>query len=45
MLRVRHVPDPVHAELAELLGVPLLTADARSARAPGIRCAVVIRSP
>ncbi len=33
--------DAVYVALAELLGAPLLTADLRLARAPGVRCAVV----
>jgi len=32
--------DAAYVALAELLDVPLLTADARLARAPGPRCAV-----
>ena len=33
--------DAVYVALAELLGAPLLTADLRLTRAPGLRCAVV----
>ncbi|MGY1690336.1 type II toxin-antitoxin system VapC family toxin [Geodermatophilus sp. SYSU D01105] len=33
--------DAVYVALAELLGASLLTADARLARAPGVRCRVV----
>lgn len=32
--------DAAYVALAEALDVPLLTADARSTRAPGLRCAV-----
>ena len=32
--------DACYVALAEVLGCPLLTADARLARAPGLRCAV-----
>lgn len=34
--------DASYVALAELLACPLLTADARLARAPGIRCAVTV---
>ena len=34
--------DAAYVALAEALGAPLLTADARMASAPGIRCAVEI---
>jgi predicted nucleic acid-binding protein len=36
--------DAAYVALAEMLEVPLLTADARLARAPGIRCEVVVLS-
>jgi len=36
--------DAAYVALAELLEVPLLTADARLARAPGLRCRVVVLS-
>jgi len=36
--------DAVYVALAETLGARLLTADARLARAPGIRCEVVVLS-
>jgi predicted nucleic acid-binding protein len=32
--------DAQHVALAELLDVPLVTADGRLARAPGLRCTV-----
>lgn len=34
--------DALYVALAEELDAPLLTADARLARAPGLRCAVVV---
>jgi len=34
--------DAVYVALAEIIGVPLVTADARLARAPGVRCAVEV---
>ena len=34
--------DAAYVALAETLGLPLLTADRRLARAPGVRCAVEI---
>jgi predicted nucleic acid-binding protein len=34
--------DASYVALAESLGCPLLTADARLARAPGLRCAVTV---
>lgn len=34
--------DACYVALAESLGCPLLTADARLARAPGVRCAVTV---
>ncbi|MEP7018250.1 MAG: type II toxin-antitoxin system VapC family toxin [Actinomycetota bacterium] len=34
--------DASYVALAELLGCPLLTADARLSRAPGIRCPVTV---
>lgn len=36
--------DAVYVALAELLDAPLFTRDARLARAPGIRCEVVVLS-
>lgn len=42
---LRHTVSPYDAAyvaLAESLGCPLLTADARLSRAPGIRCAVTL---
>jgi predicted nucleic acid-binding protein len=36
--------DAVYVALAELLGASLLTADTRLARAPGVRCPVVLAS-
>jgi predicted nucleic acid-binding protein len=36
--------DAAYVALAEALGVPLLTADARLARAPGLRCEVELFS-
>lgn len=36
------VYDASYVALAEILGAPLLTADDRLARAPGIRCAVEV---
>lgn len=43
--QLRHVVTPYDAwyvALAEGLGVPLLTLDARLARAPGLRCEIVL---
>jgi len=37
--------EAAYVALAELLSVPLLTADGRLAAAPGIRCAVELVSP
>ncbi len=37
--------DALYVALAELLQVPLLTADARLARAPGLRCRVELIGP
>ncbi|ORM38049.1 type II toxin-antitoxin system VapC family toxin [Williamsia sp. 1135] len=37
--------DAAYVALAELLDVPLLTADVSLARAPGIRCAVEVLTP
>jgi predicted nucleic acid-binding protein len=37
--------DALYVALAELLQVPLLTADARLARAPGLRCCVELIEP
>jgi len=37
--------DAAYVALAEALGAPLLTADARMASAPGIRCEVEILAP
>ena len=37
--------DALYVALAELLQVPLLTADARLARAPGLRCRVELIEP
>jgi len=34
--------DASYVALAEMLGCPLLTADRRLARAPGVRCAVTV---
>ncbi|MGI8415835.1 MAG: type II toxin-antitoxin system VapC family toxin, partial [Nakamurella sp.] len=34
--------DATYVTLAEVLGCPLLTADARLSRAPGINCAVTV---
>ncbi len=34
--------DAWYIALAELLGCPLLTADARLSRTPGLRCAVTL---
>lgn len=34
--------DAAYVALAELLGCPLLTADARLSRAPGLRCALTL---
>ena len=34
--------DALYVALAEQLDAPLLTADARLARAPGLRCAVIV---
>jgi predicted nucleic acid-binding protein len=34
--------DATYVALAEALGVELVTADARLARAPGVRCAVTV---
>jgi len=37
--------DALDVALAERLGAPLLTADARLARAPGLRCPVEVLEP
>ena len=37
--------DAVYVALAELLGVPLLTADRKLANAPGIRCQITVLQP
>jgi predicted nucleic acid-binding protein len=37
--------DAFYVALAEQLGAPLLTADARLARAPGLRCVVELMGP
>lgn len=37
--------DAAYVALAETLGCPLLTADARLAGAPGVRCAVEVLAP
>jgi predicted nucleic acid-binding protein len=37
--------DALYVALAEQLQVPLLTADARLARAPGLRCCVELIAP
>jgi predicted nucleic acid-binding protein len=37
--------DALYVALAEQLEVPLLTADARLARAPGLRCSVELIEP
>lgn len=37
--------DAAYVALAEVLGCPLLTADARLARAPGIKCDVKVLRP
>lgn len=38
------VYDAAYVALAEALGIPLLTADARLSRAPGLRCRVDLLS-
>ena len=42
MPRTVQIYDAAYVALAELLGIDLLTADARLASAPGIRCAVEV---
>lgn len=37
--------DAIYVALAEQLGATLLTADARAARAPGLRCSVDVLAP
>ena len=37
--------DAIYVALAEQLGATLLTAHARAARAPGLRCAVEVLAP
>ena len=41
-MNVRAVVDASYVAVAELLGCPLLTGDARLSRAPGARCPVEV---